>query len=49
MTVFTAVYKERRNRLIQAFFTLLLFSLSVALQLVAPEAPLLPGNVPDEA
>jgi len=25
MTVFTAVYKERRNRLIQAFFTLPLF------------------------
>ncbi len=49
MTVFTAVYKERRNRLIQAFLLSLYFSLSIALQLVALQAPLLPGPVPGAA
>jgi len=48
MTLLGVVYHERGNALIRAFLTLpLLFS--VELSFVAPKAPLLPGEVPEEA
>ena len=46
MTVLKVVYKETRNTLIQAYF--MCFFLTETLHLVAPKAPLLPGEVPDE-
>jgi len=49
MTVLGVVYNEKRSALMRAFFMHPLFSSYVVLTFASPRAPLLPGEVPDEA
>jgi len=49
ITVLGVVYNEKRSALMRAFFMHPLFSSYVVVTVAAPRAPLLPGEVPDEA